>query len=353
MRTGFIDWIGEKLTIYVFEKKGGKYTLINSASINAEAKVEVSTINSLIKNRIEHTYLSVPVSLMSIRELILPFTDRDKIRDVIPYELEGLLLGDTNDYSTDHIVIESSKNNSKALTISIEKTKLKDIIGTFSEAGLEPKAITSIDLRLSKGNTEMLLKNPVIDEGIRREAIIEELEKPSINLRQNELAYKGDIDRAKKSFRIAAVLALILLATLSADIIVKFVSFKKENTSLAKETNTLYRDAFPEDKKIVDAVRQFKGNLNTIEKKKAIFSGVSSLNILLNIARLKNQNITLYEFSTDGKNVSLKGVSTSFEDVDSFKVSLSSSFVDVRVVDSKTSADKKVKFTITMRGRVI
>jgi len=352
-KIGFIDWIGEKISLYVFEKKGKEYILTDTISHTLEDELNLSDLTNLRRTDIEHTYLSVPTTFLSIRELTVPFTDKNKIRDIIPYELEGLLISDINNYCTDYLVIESSKDGSRLLTASAEKTKLRDIIENFSSIGLEPEAITSLDLKLSKGelNVQGELENPVLDRESRIGVIREELINPSINLRQDELSYTGDIERAGKALRTTAMLLLILLMIFSASTIIRFISLKGEKTTLTREVKALYLNAFPHDTKVVDAPRQFKANLSALRGRKVIVSGIPLLETMLEVARLKNQNITLYEFKADGESVSLKGSAISFEEIDSFKNALSSSFIETKITDSRSSPDRKVNFTIAMRRK--
>lgn len=348
MKIGFIDWTEERLYLYIFEKKGNKYALLDITSVPLKGELNQNSLSPLARTDIQEIYLSVPINILSLRELSFPFSDKNKIKDTIPYELEGILLGNVTDYSIDHIVTESLEGGSKVLAICMEKTKLKEIIDTFSSVGLEPKVITSIDLRLSGGKSEKLLEGLTFKEETRAETAKEELINPLINLRQEELAYKGDIERFKKTFQLTAILVLILVLIFGIDVTLKFISLKKEYTSLTKQIHTLYRNTFPEDRKIVDPVRQFKGNFNMLMKKRSVLEGIPVLDILRNIANLKDDNITLQEFNADKKNILIKGVATSFEDVEAFKNTLLSSFKDVKVIDSNVSADKKIRFTIVM-----
>ncbi len=353
MTTGFIDWTEGEICLYVFEKKGSDYILADTISTSFEGEVNPNSLDPLSKTNIEYIYLSVPLNLLSLREMSFPFSDKNKIKETLAYELEGVLLGNINDYSIDHIITESFENGSKVLAVCIEKTRLQKIINTFLSPGLEPKVITSVDLRLSAGKPENLLGDPAFSKEIRAEAVREELLNPSINLRQEDLAYTGDIERTKKTFRLTTVLVLVLLLILGADTTLRFRSLKKEYTLLTKEINTTYRHAFPADRKIVDAVRQFKGNLNLLMAKKAVLEGIPVLDTLLDIADLKDNNITLHEFTAEGRNILIKGATVSFENVESFKNILSSLFTDVKVLNSNASADKKISFTITMKEKNI
>lgn len=350
-RIGFIDWTDKNLSLHVFKKSRNHYALMDTISVTLEDELNQSSLTPLARTDFEHIYLSVPANLLSLRELDFPFSDKNKMNDTIPYELEGILLGNTSDYSIDYLIRESSASGSRVLVVCIEKTKLRDIINIFSSAGLEPAVITSIDIRLSSKNIETILKSSTPGKEIRTEAVREELINPLINLRQEELAYKGDIERIRKSLRLTGMLVIFLLLILCVDTTMKFISLKKENASLTKETNTIYRDVFPEDAKIVDAVRQFKGNLNSLMEKKTMLGGMPVLDTMLDIANLKNKNTTLGEFSVDEETILIKGTALSFEDVDSLKNTLSSSFTDVRIIDSKSSPDKKISFSIIMKEK--
>lgn len=372
---GFIDWTEEKITFSLFNKKGKQYTLADTVSVPVEGRLNNSVLIPLAKPGIERIHLSIPVNLLTIRELSFPFSNKNKIKDTIPYELEGMVLGDVSEYSIDYIIkdlsapvdssapvdlsapvdssalADKSASGSQVLAVCIEKTKLREILDLFSSAGLEPVSVTSIDLRFSVKNIEMLFESALLGEKIRAEAAREDIANPLINLRQNEFAYKGDIDRIKSSLRFTAVLASVLLLLLGLDLTLKLISLKNENNLLTNEINTLYLKTFPDEKKIVDAIRQFKGNFNVIRGKKAVLGGVPVLDAMLNIADLKNRNITLNEFSADEEKIIIKGSAASFENVDAFKNTLASSFKEIKIMDSEASPDKKIRFSIIMKEK--
>ncbi|NOZ70089.1 MAG: hypothetical protein GXP46_12810, partial [Deferribacteres bacterium] len=211
MKTGFFDWTDREINLYVFDRRGGEARLVESLSSPLDGELTPSVLTSLIKNSIEDIYLSIPLSFLALREQDFPFSDRDKIRDTLAYELEGLLLGSVSDYSIDHMVTDSSENGSRVLAVCIEKARLREIIDMFSSAGVEPRVVTSLDLRLSGGAGENLLEGPVADREARAGAAGEELINPSVNLRRDELSYQGDIERFRKKLRLTAVLVIILL----------------------------------------------------------------------------------------------------------------------------------------------
>ncbi|MBI5740839.1 MAG: hypothetical protein HZA16_08960 [Nitrospirae bacterium] len=347
MKSGFIDWTEGLINLYVFDGQTHDDTL----SIEVEGGLNSSSLAQLLKPGLEQIYISVPHSSLSLRELTFPFSDRTKINDIISYELEGLLLGGVGDYAIDHIITETSGSGCKALAACIEKTKLAEIIGVFSSAGLEPRVVTSLDLRLAAGNIARLVEGLQHDGDARIRAAREELMAPSINLRKDEFAYTGDTERMKKALRVTASLLLLLGLIFCAYTALELTARKKENRALSGELQNVYRNVFPEDRKIVDPVKQFRGNLNLLREKKAVFGGVPVLDILNDIAGPGKNNVVLYEFSADGKNLIVKGTASSFEEVDSLKNSLSASFEGVKVTGSDSTADKKINFSILMQEK--
>lgn len=347
--TGFIDWTEGNISLYIFERKGNQYVHRETVSVPLEGELNQSSISDLVKPNIDKIYLSIPVHLLSLRELNFPFNDKAKIKETLPYELEGIILGNTGDYVFDHYIIESSGDSSRVLAACIERVRLKEIIDLLASVGLDPAVITSLDLRLHQNRIEDLFENPSFDDNTRREAAEEELSHPMVNLRQDELSYTGDIDRLKKSFRITGTLMLILLLVLGSYASMRYVFLKKENLSLTQRTTSIYRRVFPEEARIVDAPRQFRGKLNSLKSKKNTLISIPVLDILLVISSMDDEKITLNDFKADKNSILIKGSATTFEDVDAFKNMLSASFSDVRVIDSKSSADKKIGFSITMK----
>jgi len=351
MKTAFIDWQENRLNIFIFDKQGSRYNLADSTSLPIEGELNSETLASSIKSDIDTVFLSLPLSMLTLREQTFPFSDTDKIKDTITYELEGILLGHIDDYSIEHIIIETVDSGSKVLAVCLENSKLNEIINIFSSAGLEPKVITAIDLRISEGSTDKLFEEPVADTEIRSAAAGNEISTPLINLRQGRHAFTGDVDRLKKTINLTAVLVLILLLVLGIVSSLRFMDARDKNNSLAKQLQAEYKRVFPEDKKVVNVERQFQGNINALKRRKEALAGIPLLDILNSISLKTSDNITLSEFNADGNNMTLRGIAQSFEDVETLKNDLSTSYESVKVTDSNATGDKKVDFTIIMKDK--
>jgi len=344
----FIDWMDKDLNVYEFTKTGTDYELADTRSVPIEVDLTSSLLDSLFEEKPDNLYLSLPLALLTLREQSFPFSDKEKIKDTIAYELEGTLLESIDSYSIDHVVTESFDDSSKVMAVCLEKTKLQEILGTFSAAGLDPKVITSIDLWLYGGKGEDFLGKPMSDKSVRAETARKELDSPSINLRQDELAYTGDLEKLKKGLRVTAGLLLVLLVLIGTFTTMNLMAAKKENVELSGQMQALYREVFPKEKKVIDVGRQFKGKYNTLKKKKEALAGISMLDNLLEVALNNNRAATIHELSADGKNIIIKGTAGSFEDVESIKNKFAKSFSKVKVTESSSGSDKKVAFTMQM-----
>lgn len=351
MKIGFADWAGEELHLYTFQKKGSSLKLENTMTIPVQGELDQSSLAALKTAGMNYIYLSLPASLLSLRELKFPFADERKISDTIAYELEGLLLGDTDDYCIDHIVTSSSDTGSKVLAVCMEKSKLDAIIKAFAAAGLEPKVVTSLDLRLGGNDYGRVLEGQTADIAVRADSAGEELTHPSINIRKGDLSFTGDIKKFVKISNLSALLVLFLLIIYGVNLTLKYKILNRDNNILVSQVEESFRNAFPEDTKVVDISRQFNSNINILKNKRTVLAGIAPLNMLRTITDITDDLATLDEIRADGDNIVIKGIVPAFKDVEVLKNSLSSSFDNVNVTDSTSNTGDKISFTIVMKER--
>jgi len=367
MKAGLIDLRDNELVLYIVEKKGNEYRPIDTTSVSLNGRSIEQALSGLSRTYLDHVYLSIPLGMLSFRELEFPFSDRKKIDETIKFEIDGLLLGDANDYIIEHLITHSSGDYCKVLAVCIEKKRLEEIIRIFSSAGFEPKVITSLDaclLNMDRYGEASLVTNkfPVSDNEKRMEVALKELRKTTINLRQGEFQYKGDIENIGKTLRLIIIFCTVLLLTFATGNLISLLRITSENGVLSRKAYEIYHSAFPDDKKIIEPLRQFKGKVHQIMKKRKVFGGTSPLEMLRNIASVhvisdsgdgRNEDIRLNEFKSGRDGILIKGVANTFEGVESLRNKLSSLYDNVRVLDSELSPDNKVDFTIMMKeGRI-
>ena len=183
-------------------------------------------VPDMMPGGIEDAFLSLPVSMLNFRVLELPFSGRERIREVLPFELEGMMLGGTDKALIDGIVVGKTEGKYKVLAVYIEKSIIRDLLGKLNSCGVDPAFITSLELgkivkEFSPGN---LLSLPSMDEKERIALAQEEMRYPSVNLRREEFAYTRDIEKTRKSLRSTAVLAIFVCIAVSANLLFQIVT---------------------------------------------------------------------------------------------------------------------------------
>jgi type II secretory pathway component PulL len=351
VKTGFIDWTDASLNFYVLDRKAGTFISSDASTLPLDAELTPETISSLPAAMCGEFILSIPSGMLTFRERTFPFAEEAKIRDTMSFELEGILMGSVSDYAFDHIIIESYEVSSRVLAVCIDKVRLRQIIDLFASAGLEPKVITSLDLRIADRNAETLMGQIEGNLHSRADIALREAAEPTINLRRNEFAYTGHIEKLLKRLRTTAALLLVFFLLIAGYSAFTLSSHKKEHSFLNREIEASYQKVFPEHKVLVDAGRQFKGLMHDLSKKERALGGIAILDMLRSIAENKRQTVTFSELSADEKNIIAKGTALSFEDVESLKNDLLSAFDNVKVTESEAGSDKRISFTIIMQEK--
>lgn len=91
--------------------------------------------------------ISVPSSMVTFKELTVPFLDVEKIKMIVEYEVEPQLPFSVNDAIIDFIITEQNKadQTSIILVAAVRKQDLQEIVDMYTQLGIDPDAIT-IDL---------------------------------------------------------------------------------------------------------------------------------------------------------------------------------------------------------------
>lgn len=89
--------------------------------------------------RFSSVLVSLPLYSMSIRIITVPFTEKRKIKEVLPFELSGLLHADIDEFVVDAAALnEGEEGGRKVLALAIEKKALREYLGLLSFFGLDP-----------------------------------------------------------------------------------------------------------------------------------------------------------------------------------------------------------------------
>ncbi len=126
--------------------------LINNQNETGLAEALPLLLEQLQQNKKEHCDVGLSLSRLSLRNLSLPFTDKKKIKQVLPFELEEQLLFPIEQQiitTAPASLANSDDSATKLLTVAIEKSVLAQHIALFNERGIEPDRFCPADFVLT------------------------------------------------------------------------------------------------------------------------------------------------------------------------------------------------------------
>lgn len=354
-RTIFLDLKGKELSIYTIERNGKP--VLNQGKLTVSVGEGYSFDIEKAVGDMKEAYLSLPLDLLNFRIIELPFFDMKKVMEMLPFELDGLIIGGTEGIVFDAYPLGESNGIFRILVTYIMKDTLRAILSGLKTSGLDPRVVTSLELSHILGCpasgrdiTGLLLTPEQITDEERVKTAVKELEKPAINLRRGEFAYTADTEKTRKSLRLTAILAALLLLVFFSDAAMTIISLKKENRSIRDEIRKTYVGIFPDEKKITSELYQLRAHLKEMKDKEGSFIGASPLQGLLELTRLSRPGLSLIEITMDKELIVLKGECPSLSDAQKIKKDLEGFLTDVNISETKPSLQNRILFTITAKG---
>ncbi len=309
---------------------------------------------------VEEAFVSLPLDALDYRVLELPFSEPERVREVLPFELDGLILGGTESAAIDAVVLgEAEGGKHRVLAAYVQKDALARLIEGLSALGVDPRAITCLELanavRAAEGGEDMgraLLEPPALEESERPALALKEAENPTINLRRGEFAYTRDAERARRSFRFTAGLLIAILLIVSGDIAVKAAKVRKETARVSEDIISTYKGAFPAEKPgtAQGLAYKMKARLKEMREKDRALKAVSPLGFLMKLQETSPEGLAYTDITLDREFVVLKGEAQSLSGVEQAKSSLEGFLAEVKISETGQSVKDKVAFTITAKA---
>jgi type II secretory pathway component PulL len=306
------------------------------------------------------SFLSLPLSLLNFRMLRLPWAEPEKIRDTLPYELEGLVLGSPEDYVLDFAVLGEQDGGHGVLVACLEKKTLRGILEALAGAGMDPRAVCSVQAAAvletapsPEALPGLLLEGVKIDERQRLLLAFKEMESPRVNLRRGEFSYTRETERVKRSLRLAALGAVLLALVLAGDLSLKAHAFKRDAARLEAQIMESYRTAFPSEKPASAQGLGYKmrARLSQLRAEDEALTGVDPLAVLMELQGAGLKGAVLREISMEKEVLVLKGEAATLSQVEHARSRLGELYPEVNLTGTGQSARDKVDFTITARGK--
>lgn len=109
-----------------------------------ERLVEALSLAQAQCDRYDAVYTTLPSSLMTFKTLKLPFTNYEKIKMVLNYEMEPLLPYPVSEAVIDCVITHTDlqEKSAEVFVVAAPKNALIEQLGIFKEAGIEPALIT-------------------------------------------------------------------------------------------------------------------------------------------------------------------------------------------------------------------
>jgi type II secretory pathway component PulL len=347
----FIDITDKELNAYIFDVGQGRCELKENRRYPLSEKYDFPA--EAIAGGFDNVYLSLPACLLNFRVLDTPFSDRERIREVLPFELDGIILGGTDKALFDDIIVGRTESKHQALAVYIEKSVVRNMLAKMNSCGADPVFITSLEVgKIVKDfSPEKLLLPLNLDDNERIALAREEILSPTINLRREEFAYTRDIEKTKRYFKTTAILLMLIAFVVSAGLLFEIMTTKNDIAALKNDMRKKYQDLFPQEKNIMNEVYQLKAHMKELSGKEELFIGVSPLDVLWKLSQIGKTSVVFYETSADKGNLVLKGEAGSLSDVQKVKDEMGKFFDDANISDSKTSVQGKILFTITAKEK--
>jgi len=130
----------EYLAAVLLEQRGTVRVVVSSAHFDLEEGEDLGT--ALASFLGQHSFqgntciLGLPLSLLSLRNLFLPFPDRKKISQVLPLELEEQLLLPMSEQVVDFVVTSRQEGGSFLLVGAVEKSVVRTLLSALQHNGL-------------------------------------------------------------------------------------------------------------------------------------------------------------------------------------------------------------------------
>lgn len=234
-----------------------------------------------------------------------------------------------------------------------------ELLNRFLDAPAEQLNLSS-DKRIRMDSNVAMVWNPALMDNALALALRDEKKGRGFNFRKDEFEVKERYLGIKKEIRKAAIYLLLILLFLAADLGVDYYLLNKRYDMLKQKSIELFRQTFPDVKRIVDPVQQMKGKINEMKKSAITLPGMNTgqkvIDLLKDISERipKSLDVHVTNMVIDPETVRISGETDTFNTVDSVKNGLEPSDFFGIVTISSANLDrtgKRVKFEIKLQRK--
>ncbi len=346
MTAGFVEKKEGRFFLSLFDNKQNGFSFREKRELQSG-----DAYLSGIIEKMDTIYLNVPLQSLHFRVLALPFSDKNKIRDIIPFQLEGMTVESIDEIVYDFEVLGKDDDKFKVAVVFANKKVLKGLYDSIAEYGIKPNVITNIDIyeALSSASARSLSEAEELKEPESQNVMASALSRHVIDLARGEFFYRGDIEKAKGYLKFSLFLAFIIYILLSLHLVIDMKNISSNNDHIRNEMNELYRQLVPGEGKIVNPLYQLKSHRKQIELRAGELKDVQPLEVLRSISEIWNKTGVADSLMIASDLITIKGEAASVRDVQAIADSLGSKIIGQANIETKQSAGGKVGFTIQIK----
>lgn len=235
----------------------------------------------------------------------------------------------------------------------------REVIGRFFGLPVEQINVRQ-DKRVTMDKKIAEAWNPLSMDHALALALREERRQPGLNFLKDEFETKGPYSGMRRGIRKVSLALALVACFLMADLGVDYYLMKKRYEVLEERISEVYRETFPEARRVVDPLKQMKIALNEVKGSSVLLPGGDSeakvIDILRDISLRIPQSLDVHltTMVINPENARISGETDTFNTVDSIKGRLESSPLYKEVVISSANLDrsgKRVQFEVKMERK--
>ncbi len=317
------------MALCLYEENGGFRVYDEEAkSSSPKAEKTEDLLKVLDRNRALRLYISLDA--FSLRKTVLPDLDRDKMREILPFEMEGLFLSPSSALVFDFYPIRPDEKGTECLVFALRKETAEKNIAPFVKAGLNIISLSPAwDERLSEYG---------LDEGA--------FYKTTLNLVPEGLTGEKKKRKAMDVYQTAFIYAISVLLVFMAGLSFRYYLILKKEAGMKKEVSAVYASLFPGQKMPPDLYYGVQSKLVELKQNYRVFKGIEVLGILKSVSESSREGVRVKEINMDGNKATLKGEASDYSAVEQFRNNLKKKFGDVQLLETRNMPDGKSGFAI-------
>ena len=344
--------------LYLLDDEG---RLRRTASFALDAEMNF-TLEEPLPEGLEGSCVSVPVDWLDFRMVEMDIQDAAAAREILPFELDGLLVGEPSSYVIEAIVPGAAGGTAegasgKVLAVYMERKRLASLLEGLERAGLDPRCVTSLGLsslreRLAGGDVAGLSEPEAeLEEPARVELARAELRGALINMRRGEFSFRGDVRKGLKSMAFTVSLFVALMLVLSVVFSIRAVSNGRSADALETKVLAIYEGIFPgqKPKSARGLTYKVRASLKDLRARTESARSVETLDTLLALQGALPEGVRLLEITLDRSAALLKGEGPDLDTIERARSAMEGFMSEVKITETGKAVSGQTGFTITAR----